>query len=71
VFSGGGLVPGALAEGRFVVAAAALDAGDRLIYNASTGALYYDADGTGARARVQFAQVDTGLALTNNQFVVI
>jgi len=70
-FSAGGLAPGALAASRFVVAAAAQDTSDRLIYNASSGALYYDADGTGARAQVQFAQLDTGLALTNNQFVVI
>ena len=34
---------------------AAHDATDRFIYNSTTGALYYDADGTGATAAVQVA----------------
>ena len=34
---------------------AAHDATDRLIYNTTTGALYYDADGTGVTAAVQVA----------------
>jgi len=34
---------------------AAHDATDRFIYNSTTGALYYDADGTGASAAVQVA----------------
>ena len=38
----------------------AQDATVRLIYNTSSGALYYDADGTGALAAVQVA------ALTGN-----
>ncbi|KAI5912865.1 choice-of-anchor L domain-containing protein [Thauera sp. 2A1] len=38
------------------------DATDRLIYNTSTGALYYDADGTGDIAAIQVALVGTGKA---------
>ncbi len=52
-------------------AAAALDAADRLIYNTTTGDLYYDADGTGATAAVKVA-VLTGhptLAATDIQVV--
>jgi len=71
VFSGGGLALGTLAESRFVIAAAALDSNDRVVYNSTTGAVYYDADGTGAGAQVQFATVGTGLAMTNTSFVVV
>lgn len=40
-------------------ATSARDADDRLIYNAATGALYYDPDGTGALAATQIAQLGT------------
>lgn len=35
------------------------DATDRIIYNSSTGALYYDADGSGKTASVKIAQIGT------------
>jgi serralysin len=35
------------------------DATDRIVYNTSTGALYFDADGSGPGAAVQLAQVGT------------
>jgi Ca2+-binding RTX toxin-like protein/subtilisin-like proprotein convertase family protein len=47
------------------------DASDRIIYETDTGRLYFDADGSGAGAKVHFATLDTGLALTNADFVVI
>lgn len=49
----------------------AQDANDRIIYNTTTGGLFYDADGTGAAAAVQFAAMAAGLAVTNADFVVI
>ena len=48
----------------------AADANDHLIYNSTTGALYYDPDGTGAAAAVQFATLNAALALTAGNFVV-
>jgi len=37
---------------------------DRVIYYQTIGALYYDADGTGATASIQIAQLTAGTILT-------
>ncbi|MBL8336692.1 MAG: S8 family serine peptidase, partial [Rhodoferax sp.] len=66
-------MPGALVAGVLRSAAGATTAGnanDRLIYNSSTGALYYDADGSGALPAVQFAILGTGLALSVADFTM-
>jgi Ca2+-binding RTX toxin-like protein len=60
-----------LTAGEFHIGAGAADAGDRIIYNSATGALFYDADGNGAGAAAQFATVSTGLALTSNEFFIV
>lgn len=62
---------GVLASGAFVVGAAAADSGDRVVYNKTTGQLYFDADGSGAGAGVLFATVAAGTALTAADFLVI
>lgn len=54
-----------------IVGQTTIDASTRFIYDASTGALSYDADGSGAGAATQFATLGTGLALTNADFFVI
>ena len=66
-----GLAAGTLAASAFVTGAAALDAGDRIIYNAVTGALYFDSDGAGALAQLQFASLTPAIALTNADFGVV
>ena len=53
------------------VAGAKLDADDRILYNKTTGALSYDADGSGTKAAVQFAVIDTKVALTAADFFVV
>ncbi len=62
---------GTLVTGQFRIGSKALDANDFVIYNNATGALLYDADGTGAVAAVQIATIGAGLAMTNADIVVI
>ena len=57
-------ITGTLPNAQFVSGPAALDANDFVIHDPATGAIYYDADGSGAGAAVQFASVTAGLALT-------
>jgi len=62
---------GTLSAAAFRAGTAAADSSDRIIYDAATGRIYYDADGNGAGAQVLFAQVTAGLALTNADFLII
>jgi serralysin len=66
-----GLSLGALDAGAFRTGTAAADADDRIIYNSTTGALLFDADGVGGVAAVQFATLTGAPALTAADFVVI
>jgi len=54
-----------------VRAATALDVGDRIVYHASTGKLFYDADGSGAGAAVQFGTVVANTNITAADFLVV
>ena len=69
IFAGLGL--GALPASAFRVGAAAQDADDRVIYNQSTGALSFDADGNGGGAAIQFATLNAGQVLAASDFTVI
>ncbi|WP_448538895.1 calcium-binding protein [Sphingobium yanoikuyae] len=62
---------GLLDPDAFVIGNVAADANDRILYDSTTGALFYDADGNGAGAAVQFALLTPGLALTSADFNVI
>jgi Ca2+-binding RTX toxin-like protein len=64
---------GALAADAFYKSAAgvAVGADDRIIYDTDSGALLYDADGTGEMAAIQFAQLRTNLNLAAADFLVI
>ncbi|PAX07110.1 calcium-binding protein [Sphingomonas lenta] len=64
------LADGVLAPGALAYGAAAADADDRIVYDASTGALSYDADGNGSGAAIQFARLPTNVALSDLRIVV-
>jgi uncharacterized repeat protein (TIGR02059 family) len=55
----------------FYIGSHARDAEDRILYDAAKGALYYDKDGIGGAAQVQFAKLDKHLFLTADDFKII
>ena len=65
-----GLAAGALPGGAFAIGSAA-DSGDRIVYDPATGALFFDPDGSGAAAAVQFALLETKPLLAASDFLVI
>ncbi|WP_342148236.1 calcium-binding protein [Methylorubrum sp. SB2] len=62
---------GRLKAAQFHTGSGAHDRDDRIVYNAKTGALLYDADGSGGAVAQQFATLKAGLALTYADIVVI
>lgn len=66
-----GLSTGALAAGAFVIGTTAQDADDRILYDAATGNLYYDADGNGAGTAVLFATLSGHPTLAASDLAVI
>ena len=66
-----GLSEGALPASAFVIGTAALDANDRIVYNQATGQLFFDADGDGAGAQIQFARLDGAPIIAAGDFTVI
>jgi Ca2+-binding RTX toxin-like protein len=65
----GSLQVGALRSGAGVTSASSAE--HRLLYNTTTGDLFYDPDGTGAAAPIHFATLTTKPALTAADFEVI
>jgi Ca2+-binding RTX toxin-like protein len=71
---GGGLVAGALNSNQFLQVTGSIQAtttSQRFIYKASTGGLYFDVDGSGASAAVQFANLSSSAALNVTDFLII
>jgi Ca2+-binding RTX toxin-like protein len=46
------------------------DANDYILYNTSSGALFYDADGNGSGVAIQFATLTAKPAITANEFMI-
>ena len=64
------IAPGTLTNAQFHKGTSAADADDRIIYDKASGALYYDADGTGGTAQVQFAKFDPGTKVKAGDFTI-
>lgn len=62
---------GILNVANFKIGVAATDNNDYLIYDKTSGALFYDKDGNGENAAVQFATLSLNLAMTNVNFFVV
>ena len=62
---------GGLNAAFFKIGAAATDANDYIVYNHTTGALYYDIDGNGGHSAIQFATLSTRPTISAGDFVVI
>ncbi len=69
----GGVLIGALAATAFTsnLTGAATTVAQRVIYETDTGLLWYDADGTGVGARVQFASLTIGTVMAATEFTVV
>ena len=65
-----GLASGTLGAAAFHTGATAHDADDRIIYDRATGSLFYDADGSGSGAAVQFATIAPKLSVAFDNFSI-
>jgi Ca2+-binding RTX toxin-like protein len=61
---------GMLASKAFRAGSKAEDLDDRVIYDAQTGMLSYDADGSGSGAAVTIARIAKGLTITHEDFIL-
>lgn len=63
---------GFLSASQFTLGTSATTIAHRFIYDDTTGALYFDQDGSrGAFTQVKFAQLFGGVSLSENDFYVI
>ncbi|MBW9064052.1 calcium-binding protein [Rhizobium herbae] len=66
-----GVAEGVLDAGSFVIGKTAADTDDRIIYNETSGALLFDADGKGGDAAVKFVCIARGTLLGADDFFVV
>lgn len=74
IFTGLGTAGSAMLADRFVTTVAgipALDDNDRIIYESSTGNLYFDSDGSGAATSILFARLGNHAALAAADIMVL
>ena len=57
-----------LSSSAFTLGTSATTTAHRIVYDQASGAIYFDADGFGGKAQVQFAKVAAGTALTAAHF---
>ncbi len=70
-FGGGLTANSVLAIDRFTIGTAATTTDHRFIYNSTTGALLFDADGNLSGSSQQLATLGTGLAMTNEDIFIL
>ncbi len=63
--------PANFSAGNFVLGTKALDSNDRVIYDQTTGNLFYDADGSGRDAPLQIATLTNLAALHHDDFLFL
>jgi Ca2+-binding RTX toxin-like protein len=71
VFKVASTANGLIQSGAFWKGTKAHDSSDRIIYNDKTGAVYYDPDGSGSKAAVQFAEIGKNLKVTYKDFMIL
>ena len=67
---GGGLVEGTFSTEQFYFGSTATMASHRLIYDSSTGELFFDVDGVGGVAQTPLAVLSSGTNLESNNVAV-
>ena len=65
------LPKGTLPKGRFALGNKAQDNGDRFIYNANTGALFFDPDGRGGVGKTTLANLQPNLNFTHMDVTIV
>jgi len=62
---------GIMAAAAFYTGSQAHDSNDRIVYDNTTGALFYDSNGSATGGSVKIADLSTGLSLTYKDFLII